>query len=154
MIICFALFVVLVLSDQLTKIWAVGALKNGPVPFIPKILNFSYVENRGIAFGMLQDMHYIVIPFSILVMVLCLVLMIKANKKGKTLEAVSLVLVLSGAVGNLIDKLRLGYVVDFIHTLFMDFPVFNLADTFICIGAGLLAICVLFDKEEKNENHK
>ncbi|MBQ7039931.1 MAG: signal peptidase II [Clostridia bacterium] len=155
MIVFFVLFVLLLASDQLTKLWAVSALENGSLPFIPKILDFCYVENRGIAFGMFQNMHYIIIPVSIIVMGICIFLAVSAYKKGKKLAVLSLVMIVSGALGNIIDKIRLGYVVDFIHTLFMDFPVFNLADTFICIGAGLLAVYILFfDKEEKDDNHK
>lgn len=155
MILHSVIFAVLLISDQLTKLWAESALKSGALPFIPKVLNFTYVQNRGIAFGMFQDMHYIIIPVTVVIMALCVFLAVKAYKCGKKLETFSLVMIVSGAVGNLIDKIRLGYVVDFINTLFMDFPVFNLADVFICIGAGLLFVCILFfDKEEKNDNHK
>lgn len=155
MILHSVIFAVLLISDQLTKLWAETALKSGSIPFIPKVLDFTYVQNRGIAFGMLQDMHYIIIPLTIAIMALCIFLAVKAYRKGKKIETLSLVLIVSGAVGNVIDKIRLGYVVDFIHTLFMDFPVFNLADVFICIGAGLLFVYILFfDKEEKNDNHK
>lgn len=155
MIFSIILFAVLLISDQISKLWAQSVLKSCAKPFIPHFLNFTYVENRGIAFGMFQNMHYIIIPLTLVIMVLCVFLSVKAHKEGKKLASLSFTLILSGAVGNLIDKIRLGYVVDFIHTLFMDFPVFNLADTFICIGAGLLFVYILFfDKEEKNDNHK
>lgn len=150
-----ALFILLVLMDQLSKLWASSALQSGAIDFIPGFLNFVYVENRGIAFGMLQNMHYIVIPISAIVIVFCVVMAVFAYKKGEKLLVSSLVMVIAGALGNIIDKIRLGYVVDFIHTEFMDFPVFNLADVFICVGAGLLAVYILFfDKEGKNDNNK
>ena len=155
MIVYAVLFAGVLILDQLTKLWAESALRNGSLPFIPNVLDFTYVENRGIAFGMFQNMHYIIIPIMVVVMLVCAYLAIKAYKKNQKLAVVAFVLVLSGALGNLIDKIRLGYVIDFIHTLFMDFPVFNFADTIICIGAGLLSVHILFfDKEEKNDNHK
>lgn len=155
-LICVVLFALLLIFDQASKIWALTFLKgNVSQPFIPHILEFSYLENRGIAFGMFQNKHEIIIPITVVIMIVCIGLAVYYAKKKQPLAVISFVMILSGAVGNLIDKVRLGYVVDFIHTLFIDFPVFNLADAFICIGTGLFALFIIFfDKEEKNENSK
>ena len=145
----------LVALDQLTKFWAILALKNAvPVTAVPGVLQFSYVENTGIAFGFLQDMHWFVIPVNIVILLVCIFMARMFVKQNKKISVAALCLIASGAVGNLIDKIFRGYVVDFIETVFMDFPVFNLADVFVCCGAALLAFYILFlDKEEKDGNH-
>ncbi len=151
----FLLCAALVAADRFSKLWAVSALKNAaPKGFIPKVLQFSYVENRGIAFGMLQNKHWLVIPVNIVILAVCAWIARDFVKKQQKIPAFALCLIASGAIGNLIDKIMLGYVVDFIETVFVDFPVFNLADVFVCTGAALLIVYILFfdKKEEKNGN--
>lgn len=145
-----------VLLDQISKYIAILTLKGGDgISFIPHIMEFLYVENRGIAFGMLQGKSHFIIPLTIVILAVCIYFLIYYIKKSKHLPSIALTFIIGGAIGNLIDKLRLGYVVDFLHTTFMEFPVFNLADVFVCVGAGLFAMFILFfDKEEKNENNK
>lgn len=146
---------ILVAADQLTKLWAVTSLKGqASVSFIPKLLQFTYVENTGIAFGMLKGMHWLVIPINIVIMTACVLMARSYNKKGAKLAVVALCMIVSGAFGNMLDKIFKGYVVDFIETVFVEFPVFNVADILVCCGAALLCIYVVFfDKEEKNGNH-
>ena len=155
--IAYAIFaVLLIISDQLSKLWAQSVLKGGSdLPFLPGILEFSYVENTGIAFGMLQGMQKFVLPLSVIIVAGLVYLAFYYHKKRCYVLSFSLVAIISGAIGNIIDKLRLHYVIDFLHTEFIEFPVFNLADVFICVGAFVIAIYILFfDKEEKNDNHK
>ncbi|MBR4030652.1 MAG: signal peptidase II [Clostridia bacterium] len=156
MILYTLLALLFVFSDQITKFFAVSLLKGtSGIPFIPHIMEFLYVENRGIAFGMFQGKSHFIIPLTIVILAVCIYFLVYYLKKSKHLPSIALTFIIGGAIGNLIDKLRLGYVVDFLHTTFMEFPVFNLADVFICVGAGLFAIFILFfDKEEKNENNK
>ena len=147
---------VLVAVDRFTKLWAISGLKGAAAQsFIPKVLQFSYVENHGIAFGMLQNKHWLIIPVNLVILAICVWLTRDFVKKDKKIPAFALCLIASGAVGNLSDKIFYGYVVDFIETVFMDFPVFNLADVFVCSGAAILIVYILFfdKKEEKNGNH-
>lgn len=150
------LVLLLIFIDQSTKIWAVSALKGTQgIDFIPNFLEFLYVENRGIAFGMLKGKSMFIIPLTLVILLVCIYFVIFYFKRRKHLAVTGLVMIISGAIGNLVDKLRLGYVVDFIHTTFIEFPVFNMADIFICVGAGLFALFILFfDKEEENVDNK
>ncbi len=156
-IIIYALITVfLLVADQTVKWWAVSALRGkASMPVLPGIFEFVYVENHGIAFGMFANMQAVLIPLSVVILAVCIYFAWRYYRNKTTLPVVSLILIIAGAIGNLIDKIRQGYVVDFIHLTFMDFPVFNLADILICIGAALFVIYILFlDKEErKHENH-
>lgn len=147
--------IIFVAADQFTKLWAVTALKGqASVPFIPKLLQFTYVENTGIAFGMLKGMHWLVIPVNFVIMAVCVWMASGYAKKNAKLAVIALCMIVSGAFGNMLDKIFKGYVVDFIETVFVEFPVFNVADILICCGAALLCIYVVFfDKEEKHGNH-
>lgn len=156
MIIYSVLALLMFAADQWTKNWAAAALQgNAGITVVPGILNFVYVENRGIAFGMLKDMQPVLVPMSFAILVACVILAFHYHKKKKPVALTALTLVIAGAAGNLVDKIWKGYVVDFIYASFIDFPVFNLADIFICTGAVLFAVYILFlDKEERhNENH-
>ena len=145
-------FAVLLFLDRITKIWANQWLINeGSIEFIKGFLGFTYVENRGVAFGMLADKLYIMLPVTIIVAVILIAVYMKNRGESKLFD-ISLLLVITGAIGNIADKIIRGFVVDFIEFKFMDFPVFNLADIYVCVGAMLLVIYVLFG--EKNENSK
>ena len=140
-----ALFVV---SDRLTKYLAVKYLMPiGSAKVLDGIFNLTYVENRGVAFGLFQNMHFVIVPVNILIVAFCICLMIKALKNNKKLFAFSLTLIISGAIGNIIDKICYGYVVDFLEFAFIDFPVFNVADILVCVGAFMTAIVILFTKD-------
>ena len=148
------IFIVSLAIDQITKYIAVSTLQGNPsIHVIGDFLRFTYVENRGAAFGILQNQRTFFI-ISTVVLVVFILAMIVFNKKITNFTRISLVLILSGAIGNFIDRLRLGYVIDFIDVRFgsfYDFPVFNIADSCIVIGTALLIILVLFNKFEKSE---
>lgn len=147
------IFAVLLFLDRITKIWANGWLaQNGPVDFIKGFLGFTYVENKGVAFGMFSDKLYVILPITIVVAVVLTVVFIKNKGKNRVFDT-ALMLLITGAAGNIADKIARGFVVDFLEFKFMDFPVFNLADIYVCTGAALLIIYVLFFGEE-NENSK
>ena len=144
----FLYLVLFVISDRLTKHLAVKYLMPiGSAKVLDGIFNLTYVENRGVAFGLFQNMHSVIVPLNILIVALCTWLMIKAIKNKKRLFAFSINLIISGAIGNIIDKICYGYVVDFLEFAFIDFPVFNLADILVCTGAFLTAIIILFTKD-------
>ena len=137
---------VLVFLDQLSKWLAVILLEGQPSFYlIPGVLRFTYVENRGAAFGMLADNRWVFLVLSTLTIVCLLGFMIYSEPKSR-LERAGLALVLAGGIGNMIDRVLLGYVIDFID--FCAFPklwnwVFNVADSCICIGVGLLIIYII-----------
>lgn len=150
-----AVFIFSIILDQLTKKWALLVLKNGnSIKIIKDFLRFSYVENRGAAFGILQNQiwFFVIITF---VMIIVLGYIFFKTKNITKLSKLSITLITGGAIGNLIDRIILGYVVDFIDFRFgdfYDFPVFNLADSFVVCGTFLLIILILSNKFEKSEN--
>lgn len=117
---------------------------------IPNQLSLLYVENRGAAFGILQDRRTFFILITTVVIVFLFVYILKHYKTHSTVTNIAMLSILAGAIGNLIDRIRLGYVVDFIALKFgglMNFPVFNIADMCVVIGAALLMYKLLFSKE-------
>jgi len=149
------IFIFFLTIDQITKYFAVALLQGNPsVHLIGNFLRFTYVENRGAAFGILQNQRLFFI-ISTVVLVAFLIYMIVFNKKVTTATKLTLSLILSGAIGNFIDRLRLGYVIDFVDVRFgdfYDFPVFNVADSCLVVGVIILVILILFNKFEKSEN--
>lgn len=125
----------------------------GSVPFIPYIMDLTYVQNTGAAFSMFSDQTWILTLCSLLLSIALAAAVWKkffAHPLGRT----ALTLVLAGAIGNLIDRAFRGFVVDMFRTLFMDFAVFNVADICVVvggIGAGLYYV-FLYDKLEGKTN--
>lgn len=142
------LTLILIIADQYTKHLAVKFIKPvGSVEVIKNILRFSYVENRGAAFGMLRDARWVFITVTVISVAAIVWWMVFRRPESRLLR-VSLLLILSGALGNLIDRVMLGYVTDMIDVAFIDFPVFNFADCCVVVGAVLFAIYVLFVYKE------
>jgi signal peptidase II len=144
----------LVALDQATKLWAQArfALHGEELP-LALGFSFTYTRNSGAAFGMLRNLSIPIGPFvldgtlvlGLLSAAVAAGLIAYLWRRGRSLDALtygSLAIVLAGAVGNAIDRLRLGYVIDFIHFQVgsFDFPVFNVADSCVVVGAGLLLI--------------
>ena len=134
-----------VLFDILTKYLTIQLLipAGGEVVVIPHLFNFCYVENTGAAFGILKDHRWVFMTLSVFLLVFVFMFLIKSGIKHK-LFIFSASLILGGGIGNMIDRVFLGYVIDFIKVTFIDFPVFNIADSAVVIGAILLAIYFLF----------
>ncbi len=148
MILNTVLCLMLLVVDQITKALAVSFLKpSGSITVIDKILDFTYVENTGIAFGMLKGMHYIVLPITIVISALCILFAVKAYQKDYKKLSLALMVITSGAIGNMIDKILNGFVIDFIELKFISFPVFNFADICVTLGAALFAVIILFTKD-------
>ena len=140
-------------ADQLFKFLVIEYLKPvGFVDVIDGVLRFRYVENTGAIFGSFATYTAILTVFSIVLLVATIVFLVKNKDKSKFIN-VCLVLMISGGVGNIIDRIRLKYVVDFIEPLFVDFAVFNFADCLITVGAFALIIYLFIDivKDSKNE---
>lgn len=139
---------VCIVLDQLTKYLVVKFIKGSkPLVIAEDLLSFVYVENRGAAFGILQNKKWLFIVVTIISVTALLYLFLFHYKKMSTWLIVSLSFVLGGTIGNFIDRMRLDYVVDFISVRIMnryDFAVFNIADSFIVIGAIMLMIHIIF----------
>ncbi len=151
----FQLFITVALLtgfDQLTKFLAVQNLKdNADIPLIPGVLYFQYLENRGAAFGIFQNQKiFLVLLTSLILIGVCYVLWkIPADKKYIYLKLLCF-LITAGGIGNLIDRIRLDYVIDFIYFAPIDFPVFNVADIYVSVSMVLLFIVVLFYYKDKD----
>ena len=142
-----------ILLDQLTKWLCVRfLLPVGRVHLIPHVVDLTYVENTGAAFGMLKDHRWVFMVISVIALVAMTWILTTFKEKKQTLYAVAVSLILSGGIGNMIDRVRLGYVIDFIDiSPLFSFAVFNGADSFVCVGAALLVLALLLDwrQEEK-----
>lgn len=141
--------ILIVILDQLSKYFATLHLYPGKnADFIPGLLSFRYHENKGAAWGMFSDNRWVFMSASVLA--ICLIigffiyLKIK-NEKIDPLLALSLAFFCGGGLGNMIDRVANGYVVDFFKFEFIDFPIFNVADSFITVGAVLIVFYLILD---------
>ncbi|MBQ8380367.1 MAG: signal peptidase II [Clostridia bacterium] len=145
-----------VVIDQLSKWLCVEFLKpKGSVPIIKDVIHLTYVENRGMAFGLMADARWVFMVTSV-IMIVAMGLYLYLGMCENKLYWISVAMVVSGGIGNMIDRVALGYVVDFIDFTLIDFAVFNGADSFVCIGAGMLVLALVLDivkeaKEKKSE---
>ena len=141
------LFFAMLAIDIATKIMVTRYFSVGiSVSIIEGVLDFTYVRNPGAAFGIFRDNTIVLAVFSVIILIGIAAAMIKFKPKNE-LVRIAVCMIGAGAVGNLIDRIRLGYVVDFIDVDFFNFPVFNVADCFVCIGAFMLAMYILIAKE-------
>jgi len=144
-IIFFILFVLLTFIDRITKYAAFHFLVDRDIELIPGILELHYLENRGAAWGILQNQRWLLIIITVFVLLFLLLIYFKLPvAKRFHLLRFCLVLLAAGALGNLIDRVMNHYVIDFIYFSLIDFPVFNIADCFVCISAVLILYCLLF----------
>ena len=147
MILSVIIVIIVLIIDQWSKISCASALDLGEkIDVIKGVFSISYVENRGAAFGMLQNARVFFLIATIITCSALIYFMIKEYKRMPAAMHISLALILAGALGNFIDRAILGYVRDMLYFELIDFPVFNVADSAICIGAALLVIDVLFFK--------
>ena len=140
------LLVLLVVIDRFTKYQAVMRLKDKNAFNIRSgVLEFNYLENRGAAFGMLQNQKYFFIFIALVFLAVMIYVLVKCpyEKKYNKLH-ILLVFIAAGAIGNLIDRLKLDYVVDFIFFSLINFPIFNVADIYVTVSTAILIILILF----------
>lgn len=139
---------ILIGLDQIIKYWALNYLQDiESIPVINNIFNLTYVENRGAAFGMLQNNQTIFIVVAAIAS--CYGLYYLHTKKVNNIGKIGILLVISGAMGNLIDRIRLGFVVDYLDFHIIWSYVFNLADCFVVVGTILLCIYIITSEEDK-----
>ncbi len=143
--------VILIALDRLTKNWAAKALIGGDIAVIDKVLYFHYTENTGVAFSMFSDNRWVLVGVTSVMLVVALAFFLSGKIKDKV-ELFALSLIIAGGVGNLIDRLSLGYVIDFIDVRIINFAIFNVADMCITIGAFLVCIAAFAaERREKRE---
>ncbi len=139
----------LVIIDQIVKKLCPVELANEPITLIPHIVELTYLENRGAAFGIMKDVKIFLILLPIIIILGLIFYYIKlGNNKFDKINKVALVLIISGAIGNLIDRASKGYVIDMFNFTFIDFPVFNVADIYVVVGAFILIISTFLFSEE------
>ncbi|MDO4364308.1 MAG: signal peptidase II [Clostridia bacterium] len=142
---CMIMIVLIVAFDQITKYFASLKLADGSVAkFIPGVVQFRYAENTGMAFSMLSGARWIFIALTVVVCVGVFYYLFSNRCKSLWLYW-SLGVILSGGIGNLIDRIRFGYVVDFIEPTFVNFAIFNIADCAVTCGAVVLVGYLLYD---------
>ena len=128
------------IADRVTKILAPGIPENGVV-LIPGVIGLRYAENRGIAFSLLSGAPWALGVVSLLMIAAAFFCL--RGKKLQPLALTGLMMMLGGAAGNMVDRFVHGFVPDMIEVLFVNFAIFNVADTFLCIGCGLVIISLL-----------
>ena len=140
--------------DQVSKILILNFLYEGQFDLIPGILRFTYVENRGMAFGLLADHRWVFMLLSVIGIALIAAYMWFYVKDR--LGRIALALIIGGGIGNMIDRVAYGFVVDFIDFYPFDFWVwvFNIADSAVCIGAGLFALYIILDTVRELKKQK
>ena len=146
----FALFAAgIVAADQFTKYLTLANISLGEqIPFIPGLLRFTYVRNYGAAFSSFQGQQWLFALIFVVFTALVLWEYFKKSMPFSKFERWCIAAIYGGGLGNMIDRVRFGYVVDMIETEFMEFPVFNVADCFITCGCiAMMVSLVLFNKE-------
>lgn len=142
----FLVWVILVFLDQYTKYLAMTYLRpKGAIDLIPGVLELRYLENRGAAFGILQNRQWVFVIFAIACIIFCAWtgFRLAVSNRHAALR-ICLAALCAGAAGNLIDRVARGYVIDFIYFSLIHFPVFNLADVCVSLSTAALVILVLF----------
>ena len=145
MLLFFLLMAGVILADQLTKILALQYLAPvGSYPLWENVLHLTYVENTGAAFGMLKDHRWVFLVISTVALGGMIVYMF-LNKSRHPLETVAVAFIVGGGIGNMIDRIARGFVVDFVDVKCIPFwkYIFNVADIFVCVGCGLFILYVL-----------
>ena len=140
--------------DQVLKLIVTNTLEIGQsVPLIEGVFHFTYVRNFGAAFSILQNKQMFLIVITGIVMAAAAVILFKNIKSMGRLASFSLAAGIAGGIGNIIDRIRLGYVVDFLDFKLIDFPVFNFADCCVVVGAfALVAAVFISDKKDREKN--
>ena len=150
------IIVAVIFLDQITKWLTVINLDLGEsFPLIENVFHFTYVQNRGAAFGILKDHRWVFLLISSLAIVVMLVMLWKSRKDSKLL-CIALSMIIGGGIGNMIDRCILGYVIDFLDFTLINFAVFNVADSFVCVGVGLFILEIILElkKEIKDGKNK
>lgn len=156
MILLIAIILGSVALDQLTKWLAVAYLQGQPsFPIWQDVLHLTFAKNEGAAFGMLSDHRWVFMIFSSVAIIGLTVYLFRFRPKSRYVQ-ITLAMIIGGGIGNMIDRIALGYVVDFIDFTLIDFAIFNVADSFVTVGAFMLMGYLVADtvRELKTEQAK
>ena len=142
----------LVVLDQFTKVLALQNLKGQePITIIPDVFHLLYVENRGAAFGILQNKQWVFLIITAIVLAALIWALPRMSRERHFLPLrLCLCFIGAGAVGNMIDRIFRGYVVDFFYFKLIDFPVFNVADIYVTTSAIVLIFLIVFLYKEED----
>ncbi len=155
-IVCLAVMLVSIALDILTKqIVLHNMALQEEIPLIDGVFHWKYIQNRGAAFGMLADNRAVFLVISTVAIIGLLVYLV-CTKSERMWWMAAIGMLVGGGIGNMIDRIALGYVIDFIYVALIDFAVFNIADCFVCVGVGLLIYLTVLDvireaKQQKKE---
>ena len=139
----FISILLLILLDQAVKGYVVKEIPLGGMRrFIPKVVSLTYLKNSGAAFSMLENQQWFFAIITLIAMGAAFVYLYR-HIKGSIWLLLGLTLIISGGIGNFIDRVRQGFVVDMFHLDFMNFAIFNVADIYLTVGVGLLLIYLL-----------
>lgn len=148
------IILLVIVADQISKYITVQYLKPlNTVPILEDVFSLTYVENRGAAFGIFQNQRWFLIILPILIVSVAIIFLMR-NRNESLLTRISLAVILGGAIGNLIDRIIRGYVVDMFQFTFIQFPVFNVADMAVVCGTVILALQLLFYQEKVTSDPK
>lgn len=145
-------FIILVAIDQISKYWARTTLKeDGPISIISGVLKLQYHENTGAVWGIMTGKTGFLTVLSLILAVLLLYVYFKIPQSKRYLPIqIIWIFIMAGALGNIIDRITLKYVVDFVYIELIDFPIFNIADNYLTISSVLLFILGVFYYKEKD----
>lgn len=145
-LIMLGIFIVMV--DRITKL----LLINKEITIIPNFLNFIYTENRGVAFGIASSNTILIVLMNVIILAIIIKFLKDKFSKTNYIIILSLIMILAGGIGNLIDRIARGYVIDFIDVNILNFPVFNVADISITLGVIMIMIILIGSLFEKEDN--
>jgi len=147
----FAGLILITVFDQLTKLAAVKELMQiGTIPVLPDIFHLTYCENSGAGFGVFASYTKVLSVITLLIVAAAIIFVVMKRPQNRLLMT-ALTFMTGGAIGNLVDRIRLGYVVDFLDFRLIHFPIFNIADCFVTVGAVIFAVYVIFLSEKKEQ---
>lgn len=153
-IIALSVSIVLIALDYLIKLWALNSLSlMDEIKIVSDWLVLTYVENRGAAFGMFQGQSWLLVGITSAAIIGCIVAIALKLIKDKWI-IYCLSLIIAGGIGNLIDRVFRGFVVDYIYVKIIDFPVFNLADICVCVGCFALVFYIAFIQKDSGKGLK
>ncbi len=145
--------IVLIFIDQITKYFAQRALEDGPFVILNDVFELRYLENRGASFGIMQGgkVFFVILTVIVVALLVFYLARLSEDKRHIPIRIVFLFL-LSGAIGNFIDRIVRNYVVDFFYFKLIDFPIFNVADIYVTCSVIVLVLLILFYYKEKELN--
>ncbi|MPW25054.1 signal peptidase II [Alkalibaculum sp. M08DMB] len=146
----YLIIIIIVILDQVSKLLAIHYVKPlNTIPILENVFHLTYAQNTGAAFSILSNKISLLTFITTIFIIILLIYLYRISSKDKkfNLLTFSLSLIIGGALGNLVDRMRLGYVVDFFDFRLINFAIFNVADCFIVVGSILLVVLIIFEEK-------